>query len=161
MAAHLDQTGTLPKPGDATAPQDPLLAEYSRWFGKKELSWTDQLRGNVRARTFDHLILHSDAEGFYLPTDFSEVLFPPSAFPVAGAAVGSSVRLLAECQRLAEALDLPTQLDPEDSRVWEASEHQGQGNVRWERYGIESFTCLRLVKAATHSLETGAAIVFC
>lgn len=161
LAAHLDLAGQLPTPGGPKASEDPVLTDYYRWFGRAEPTWSARLFGNVRKRTFDHLILHGDAEGYYLPVDFPGVLFPSSNIAIAGGAVGSSVRLLAECRRLANALDLPVQLDPEDAQVWEASENQGKSDVRWQRYGVESFTCLRLIHAATHSLQTGAAIVFC
>jgi hypothetical protein len=72
-----------------------------------------------------------------------------------------SQRLLDECRRLAVALQLPLDLDPESEEVWKASETQGRGDVQWQRYGIESLVCLRLYKACEHSLERQAAIVFC
>ncbi len=31
----------------------------------------------------------------------------------------------------------------------------------WQRYGIESYACLRLIRAARHSVVTGAAIAYC
>ncbi len=39
-----------------------------------------------------HLLCHSDAEGFYLPIDFQQILFDESG-QIAGQMVGSSYRL--------------------------------------------------------------------
>jgi len=74
--------------------------------------------------------------------------------------VGSSPRLLEECQRLASELKLPLDLDPEAREVYALVESQGMGDTTWKRYGMESFSCLRLYRAATHSIKTGAAVVF-
>jgi hypothetical protein len=76
IAAHLALRGALPAPGDDGASDDPVLAEYftrateeprglRRFFGRPK-------RPRLR---FDPLILRSDAEGFYLPIDFTDVLF--------------------------------------------------------------------------------------
>ncbi|MFL5242013.1 MAG: hypothetical protein ACJ8FY_07885 [Gemmataceae bacterium] len=105
---------------------------------------------------------HSDAEGYYLPQDFPKVLFPPEDLEIPGGMVGSSVRLHDECKRLANWLQLPLDLDPEAEEVWEAAfDKQGEEDEVWHRYGIESFVCLRLYAASKHSMEHGAAIVFC
>jgi hypothetical protein len=50
-----------------------------------------------------HLICHSDAEGYYVPQDFEEVIFDEA---VPGSMVGSSQRLLRELQRSAPALGI-------------------------------------------------------
>ena len=117
--------------------------------------------GKPLLRTFDHLLLHSDAEGYYLPQDFDPVLFPPKDYQIPGGIIGSSVKLKEECERLAAALQLPLELDPEGEEVWEATESQGEGDLQWQRYGIESFVCIRLYAACQRSLRNGAAIVFC
>jgi hypothetical protein len=57
-------------------------------------------------------------------------------------------------------LELPLHLDPQAEEVWQASESQGHGTLQWQRYGIESFVCLRLYEACEHSLDQQAAIVF-
>jgi hypothetical protein len=163
IAAHLDLRGALPPPGGEDASKDEVMEEYYRLAGQEH---EGGLLGRLfrRApphRTFDHLLLHSDAEGYYLPQDFSTVLFPPQSFQVPGEMVGSSTRLLDECKRLAEALQVPLDLDPEAEEVWEATNSQGHGNLQWQRYGIESFVCLRLYNACERSLEHHAAIVFC
>jgi hypothetical protein len=71
------------------------------------------------------------------------------------------VALQKECARLAVALEIPEGLDPEASEVWEAASPQGYPSAsRWREYGIETFTCLRLLRACDIALESGCAIVF-
>jgi len=162
IAAHLDLRSVLPPPGKDDPSKDPLLAEYYRLAQATRPGFLDRLfHRSHKARTFDHLLLHSDSEGYYLPQDFESVLFPPNVLKIPGTMVGSSNRLHEECQRLADALGLPLDLDPEEEIVWNAAESQGEGETQWQRYGIESFTCLRLYHASEHSLKNGAAIVFC
>lgn len=153
LAAHLNYTRQLPPPGDRNAADDPLLRRYYTEFG--------QFDGSTPYGAFDHLIIHSDAEGFYLPQDFQRVLVPGEDFPVTGDSVGSSYRLRDECQQIASALQLPLELDAEDEQVLNAADSQGIGEITWERYGMESYSCLRLYHAAQYSIKTGAAIVFC
>jgi hypothetical protein len=162
IAAHLDLRSGLPPPGNENASKDPVVAEYHRFAdGKQKLTFFGGLFKKSLARHFDHLMLHSDADGYYLPRDFAKVLFPPKTFGIAGGMVGSSHRLAQECERLAAALKLPTDLDPESDVVQDAMESQGKGDTQWQRYGIESYVCLQVLKACKHSIATGAAIVFC
>ncbi|RYD60673.1 MAG: hypothetical protein EOP84_36695 [Verrucomicrobiaceae bacterium] len=152
LAAHLHYSGTLPSPGDQTASQDPLPQRY---FSEFEVSDLEKAFGG-----FDHLIIHSDAEGYYIPQNFETVLIPGETCPIAGGMIGSSYRLRDECIRIAGAIGLPLDLVPEDDQVFDAAESQGSGAATWERFGVESYCCLRLYKAAQHSIHTGAAIVF-
>jgi hypothetical protein len=161
-AAHLAAAKTLPPPGDKNASNDSiLLARYAARPGKRSLigRW---FGGWTRTPDFEHVIQHSDAEGYYLPQDFAEVLVAGAdRWKIPGEYIGSSVRLLDECERLARALELPLDLDPESEEVWLAPDSQGEGDMKWKRYGVESLSCLRLHAAAKYSLATGAAIVFC
>ena len=75
--------------------------------------------------------------------------------------IGSTVRLLSECERLAEIIDIPKGLDPEDDEVWEAADAQGKSEMKWKKYGVESFVCLTLIHACQQSLKHQSAIVFC
>jgi hypothetical protein len=162
VAAYLDLRGNLPPPGGENASKDEVMEEYYQFAGQKELGFFSKLfRRPQRPRTFDHLLLHSDAEGFYLPQDFQSVLYPPDSCQIPGGMIGSSVRLLDECKRLAAAIQVPLDLNPEAEEVWEACDSQGQGDQQWQRYGIESFICLRLFNACNSSLRQKAAIVFC
>jgi hypothetical protein len=147
VAAHLTETGTPPRPLEAgKATDDPLLKKaYAADPGDP-------------AGPFDHLIYHSDCEGYYVPADFPQVIVDERA---AGGYLGSSVRLLAETRRIAAALGLPEDLDPDSPEVLDACDAEIPASSGWQRYGVESHGCLRLIRAARHSIETGAAIAFC
>jgi hypothetical protein len=142
----------LPSPGDDDSAEDALLQKYYADFDGSD---TRKAFG-----AYDHLIIHSDAEGYYIPQDFERVIIPGESCPIAGGIVGSSQRLLDECKRIAAVLQLPLELEAEDERVFNAAESQGKGATVWERYGRESYSCLQLYHAANHSISTGAAIVF-
>lgn len=162
IAAHLDLRHVLPPPGGSESSKDEVLQQYYSHADTHETCRFVRLfRRSSSGRTFDHLLLHSDAEGYYLPQDFPEVLFPPKDLKIPGGMIGSSMRLIDECKRLAQALQLPLDIDPEADEVWQACETQGEGDTTWQRYGVESFICLRLYHACEYSLTTGAAIVFC
>lgn len=148
IAAHVAETGMLPPPGDDDSSDDPILQKF---YAKEDLD-------NAK---FGHLLLHSDADGYYLPIPFNDVLFAPDDLGIDGDMVGSSYQLLAECEELAELLEIPPDLDPESDEVWDAADAQGEGEIKWKKYGVESFVCIRLIHAARYSIETGAAIVFC
>ena len=81
-------------------------------------------------------------------------------WPLITSPVGSTQRLHAECSDLARALDMPVEMDHESDAIWNLLKTQGLGQLRWQQYGIETFTCLRLLAASEVSLRAGAAIVF-
>ncbi len=155
IAAHLLVNRSIPAPCKNRPNTDPvMIACYD------EIATMQDARSPDRKR-FDHLLCHSDAEGFYLPLEFDEVLFDFNNRGLAGIQVGSSSKLLAECTTLANALELPINLDFKDDIFnYAAVENQGRGSG-WQRYGIECYACIRLIHAARHSLKYGAAIVFC
>jgi hypothetical protein len=110
--------------------------------------------------SFDHLMLHGDAEGFYLPIEFPNVLFPDESLEFACGMIGSSYRLLSECERIATVLEIPADLDENSEGLWQGAESQGEGSQMWERYGIESHACVSLVQGCRKSIEMGAALMF-
>ncbi len=154
LAAHLALNGEMPPPGDDDAPDDPVLHDYGKIFD------TSFGQGKASEMSFQHLIIHSDGEGFYLPVEFEDVLIPDASLELVGGIIGSSQALLRECRELAQALELPESLTVEDAEAWEAQSTQGEGDAKWERYAVESLTCLALIRACEVSVETGAAIVF-
>ncbi|MFJ4781262.1 hypothetical protein [Streptomyces sp. NPDC088762] len=147
LAVHLAASGRLPEPldGSQRATDDPLLSEVYEALPSDPPG------------PFDHLVHHSDCEGYYVPVDFAHVIVDKKA---PGGYLGSSVRLLEEARRLAEALGLPEDLDPHSEEVFEAADAEKLATAGWRRYGVESYVCLQLLHAAKLSISTGAAIAF-
>ena len=162
IAAYIDCDGKLPSPGDENAHKDDVVnGYYEKYLGKSSgpLKKIFKKPRNYHLG-FNHLMLHNDADGFYLPIDFEEVQFTEDTLEIAGNMVGSSIKLLEECQRLAKALEIPENIDEQSEELWDAAGSQGQSSIKWKKYGIESFTCVNLLIACRKSIETGAAIVF-
>ncbi len=154
IAAHLAAGRPLPPPGDDDASDDEVLAAYYGERGFRRLfrrGPSYEFDGR-----FEHLIKHSDAEGFYVPVEFGAVIYDDR---IVGTMLGSSHALAHECAELARTLGIPD-LDPESEELWDAADEPGAGPEQWQRYGIESFTCARLLAAARLSVERGAAVVF-
>ncbi|WP_295988961.1 hypothetical protein [uncultured Variovorax sp.] len=120
-----------------------------------------------------HLLCHSDAEGFYVPVDFDEVLFDedggkgeeaegdadieePAGLP--GGMLGSSQRLLEELVFVAPALGIRLEdgrlCDEEAERI-DALIDEDDGLYR------EYVSWLLLYESARLSIEHRTAIVFC
>jgi hypothetical protein len=162
IAAYAARGLPLPPPVAEGAADDPVLksyyAEVTRSPGFVARLFRSPSGNSLR---FQHLIVHSDAAGYYVPQDFSKVVFPAESLKIPGAMIGSVPRLQEECRALAKLLEIPDGLDAESDEVLEAAEDPGSGAVRWQKYGIESFSCIRLLAACQSSLSTGAAIVFC
>lgn len=162
IAAYAALDLPMPPPVAKGATDDPVLKRYYT-----EVTQSPSLVSRLfRSRSGDslryqHLIVHSDAEGYYVPQDFPRVIFPAESLKIPGAMIGSVLRLHQECRALAKLLEIPDGLDAESDDVLEAAENPGSGAVHWQRYGIESFSCIRLLAACEASLNTGAAIVFC
>ncbi|MTV36705.1 hypothetical protein [Duganella radicis] len=161
IAAYIDADLAMPPPGNDKSSSDPILKAYfSNVTGESPRILHRLFKRQPRfARSFDHLIVHSDAEGFYLPQDFPQVVFADDV-KLPGGMLGSVPRLLAELERLAEVLEIPEGLHSQAEELWEAAESQGDGNCVWQRYGIETFSCVVLREACSKSMASGAAIVF-
>ena len=164
FAAHVYACNALPEPIQEDASQDAVLRRYPErfrscrpegWLGK--LLW--RRSGGFSAGRFDHLILHSDGDGYYIPVPFAEVILDDQRLDLTGQMLGSSQALMAECERLADLLKLSLELDPDSEEVWAACDSPG-GDTLWKEYGVESFVCLTLYHACRKSIEAGAAIVF-
>jgi len=104
-----------------------------------------------------HLLCHSDAEGFYVPLDFDEVLFDDGD-TIAGAMVGSSYRLWEELYDLAPALGIElTKGILSDEAAAAINEQMDSQEGLW----IERMVWLSLFDASRISIERGTAICFC
>ncbi|HZF66490.1 MAG TPA: hypothetical protein VEZ47_00425 [Gemmatirosa sp.] len=177
VAAHLDLVGKLPLPlaDDEEPTEDPMLAAY---YGDADDETPPEVAALVERhedtpRTFEHLVFHGDSEGYYLPVDFEEPGFllggddpdeeeaDADAEPLVagGGIVGSSVRLEAECRRLAAALGVPADLTLDDRTLAHAVEYPGAG-PGWQRYGVEVYSCVALLEACERSRTLRSAIVF-
>ncbi|RLB49198.1 MAG: hypothetical protein DRJ42_21590, partial [Deltaproteobacteria bacterium] len=92
LAAYIDTGSRWPYPAtrDLDASTDSHLEAYVDAVNGKTGGWLHKLLGRPKsARRFDHLIVHSDAEGFYLPQDFDDVIIV-SDDRVAGGMIGSA-----------------------------------------------------------------------
>jgi hypothetical protein len=173
LAAWIEIEGRLPpEPGGQDASEDPVLQALNQ----RLLQYDEDanavpvhqlldrlLRRKTPPRSgFQHLLWHSDTEGFYVPQPFDEVVFDHAEIqrPFVGGMVGSSFRLLEDCRRLADQIELPITLDPESDILWEAAGAPSATGPLWGRYGVEAFCLARLLRASSVSIETGAAIVF-
>lgn len=114
---------------------------------------------------FSHLVCHSDAEGYYVPIDFSVPLIPntmreetKSIWPV-----GSVQRLDAELDVLIELLEIPQGVNSQSESLWNAmdSDQTKPEDPFWLVQPIASYSALVLKEACSASLRTGAAIAFC
>lgn len=106
-----------------------------------------------------HLLGHSDAEGFYLPSDFD---FPFMNFDepesIAGAIVGSSVGLQQELITMADALDISL----EDTKLTDNEVAKLQADIDAENdFYIEKLVWLALFEATRLSIEHKTMIQFC
>ncbi|MEQ1673359.1 MAG: hypothetical protein ABL893_21135 [Hyphomicrobium sp.] len=136
FGAHLALEKPPPPPATVDAEKDPFLSEYYKRFESGE-----DLR-------FQHVIIHSDAEGFYIPVDFMRVI-NAEPLQLAGGYLGSTQRLRAECLELDALL---REIDPPVKRNWYARPRV--------RYGQERFAIHQLLEACEASIRMNAAIVF-
>jgi hypothetical protein len=105
-----------------------------------------------------HLLCHSDAEGFYVPIAFDEVIFDLEKRGLAGAMLGSSVKLMHELSEVAPALGITlvggTLPDAEAARL--AAEDSDV-----VPFGIERLVWLALHETARVSIAGKTLLVFC
>lgn len=105
-----------------------------------------------------HLLCHSDAEGFYVPVDFRDVLLPGRDDPpLPGGLLGSSHRLLEELILVAPALGVHLvdgRLTDQEIERLDALASSGTGLHR------ELCAWLALFEAARTSIELKTAVVF-
>ncbi|MFK7932938.1 MAG: hypothetical protein AB8G22_05470 [Saprospiraceae bacterium] len=160
LAAHVNSHKSLPSPGDWQASSDPVLIQYfENYFSGDTSTLLKQVLTRKRVFPFEHLIIHSDTDGFYLPIDFQRVIVTENS-DLSGGFIGSSYRLLEELRELAKWLELDLNREITDIDLYDAAESQGEGTEKWARYGVESFTCLKLYHGCLESVENRCALVF-
>ena len=169
LAAYHALRGSLPPCdlGTDEASADPVVEElyraHDRYFHARRRNWLAKLFTPTPPKPkFQHLLWHSDCEGFYVPRSFDEVVLD-RATPQRdglGAMIGSTVRLHEECRELARLIDLPDGIDPEDEVLWEAADAPETDGPTWRRYGIEAFCLARLIRGCELSLKYEAVLMF-
>lgn len=121
-----------------------------------ERASTDPVIDEVSLDMTSHLLCHSDAEGFYLPIDFADVLFDETE-RVPGGMIGSSYRVRDELTVVAPALGIELSNGALSDDVAEAINRdvENQSGI-W----IERLVWLALYEAARLSIEHRSAICF-
>jgi hypothetical protein len=105
-----------------------------------------------------HLVCHSDAEGFYVPVDFEDVLYPDEEDGIAGGMVGSSYALLRELRQVAPVIGIPLENGAPKPEVLAAlAKERDESTPLWR----ERLVWLTLWVKATASVQYKTAIVFC
>lgn len=156
IAAHVWLTGLPPLPGGGAEALERYEAAARVTAGARSGSLR-LITPAARTAAFDHLVHHEEEEGLYLPAHFEPVLLLPSEVdPLEHEPLGSAPRLAEECRRLAAAMDLPLDMDPEGEEIWAAKDDP----ERWGGFGAEGFALLRLAHAASAATAAGAALVF-
>lgn len=177
VAAHLQysEKPPQPRPKEQRPWDDTLYDRYFAVFYDANPQATARGFAKPSGRRFDHLMAHSDAEGFYVPQEFDSVLMTGEE---AYGWVGSSFALASECEGLARALQIPEAvlLDEDDTVFLEAlsalerlpslTERLGRLFRRpppqelWRELPVAASVCAKLYQAAKHSIRTGAVVVF-
>ncbi|WP_328397385.1 hypothetical protein [Nocardia sp. NBC_00416] len=106
-----------------------------------------------------HLLCHSDCEGYYVPVEFDEVLYPDDELGLPGTMVGSSTGLLRELVYVATYLGI-TLVDGElpDSEIERL--HREHAAAEHPLYR-ERETWLLFYEAARVSVANSTVITFC
>jgi hypothetical protein len=116
----------------------------------------DPLLLDLQARFMSHLLCHSDAEGFYIPIDFADVVVG-SDERIAGGLVGSSYQLMRELVGGAPALGIDLQARELTDAEAERLNAQADGG---EGLWMERAVWLTLYEAARLSITHRSAICF-
>ena len=112
IAVHLALGKPNPAPGNRETYHNVALNEeyYESFNAGKDMK-------------YQHLLVHSDANGFYVPIDFKRVITTPT-LRLSGGWVGSTQRLQAECAELAGLLRMPLDMDYELRELLSAANTQ-------------------------------------
>lgn len=169
LAAFHSLQGRLPPPSTSydSYAADPVAAQFAQLhhhylLNRDKRKFLGIFGGPPPRPKFQHLVLHSDAEGFYLPRRFDDVIvdFSEPQRPGLGMMIGSSAVLLDECSELANMLDLPAGLDVESDAFLDLMETPNFDGPLWQRYPVEAHSLANLRAACKASLDLGAVIQF-
>ena len=104
-----------------------------------------------------HLLCHSDAEGYYVPIEFEEVIFDTDERGLPGGSIGSTQRLMAELIETAPVLDITL----ENGQLIDAEATAIHQDADRGPYWRERLVWLAMFEAARVSLADKTLIVFC
>lgn len=161
LALHLWAHDRLPAPGGDEDLEDPLFGDYYDCLVEPEIeAFWERARKNNPHPNFEHLLVHSDHEGWHIPADMPEVLQPSEEAEVPGELIGSIPRLIDECSRIAQALEIPEGLSHDDPGLVELALEEAErpkgGSPKYLRYGPEAQACATCLHAARRALASGA-----
>jgi hypothetical protein len=114
------------------------------------------LRREMKAMR-SHVICHSDAEGYYVPVDFEEILFLDDEDASGAGIVGSSQRVLKELVAVAPALGIALS----DGRLSDAEAQRIDAETDGAPLFAERLVWLSFYEKARLSVEHRTAICFC
>ena len=103
-----------------------------------------------------HLLCHSDAEGYYVPVEFSEVIFDLEERGLPGGSLGSTQRLMAELVETAPAIGI----DLKEGQLTDAVVAKINADEDGAPYYRERLVWLALFEAARVSIADKTLIVF-
>jgi hypothetical protein len=118
--------------------EDPVLDEVMNWMDS-------------------HLLCHSDAEGFYVPIDFEDVIVDNEDRELPGGLLGSTQRLMAELVTVAPTLGI--ELKNGELSDAEAKRLNREAHKR-ASFWVEKIVWLSLFEAARISLKYKSVISF-
>lgn len=104
-----------------------------------------------------HLLCHSDAEGFYVPIDFEDVIVDNEDRELPGGLLGSTQRLMAELVTVAPTLGI--ELKNGELSDAEAKRLNREAHKR-ASFWVEKIVWLSLFEAARISLKYKSVISF-
>lgn len=163
LALHLWAHDRLPAPGGDEDLEDPLFGDYYDCLVEPEIeAFWERARKNNPHPDFEHLLVHSDHEGWHIPADMPEVLQPSEEAEVPGELIGSLPRFLDECSRIARVLELPEELNHDDPSLLAAAvggaEAPRGSSPKYLRYGPEAQACATCLAAARRALSVSAGL---
>ena len=136
-------------------------------LGEDKRGWVSKLfrkKQEAPSLHFLHLVVHSDAEGYYVPVDFPLPLVP-SVMTEDSASIwplGSVQQLKRELITIKSHLQIPDGLTSQSENLEELleSDDQRKSGLGWEAQPIATYSALIMLEACEASLKTGAAISF-
>ena len=170
MAAGQDVPRDVELDGSQTAQSDAVVEAFLKHInGSGELTLVGRLFRSLSKKSepaeaprFQHLIVHSDCDGYYVPVHFERPLAPRRTteatehlFPL-----GSVFRLEAEINTLADHMELPADIGLED-RAFDGERAQSPEAPLWRVQPTAAQACAVLREACHRALHSGAAIAFC